>query len=109
MSRRVPFQRRRYAPSQALTAIAPQPIQNDPKKDLIQPLRNIPLPNEVESQEDAKSIRSSNPFSNLFEKIHIDDLILLGLVFLFIDEGRNEPEDDFLPVILLYLFLAGRD
>ncbi|MCX7710046.1 MAG: hypothetical protein N2484_09360 [Clostridia bacterium] len=108
MYRRVPFRRRRYVPSQALTAIVPQVIPEEPKKDLIQ-LKNIPLPNEVESREDTKVSARSNPFSNIFKRIRIDDLILLGLVFLFLDEGRNEPEDDFLLVILLYLFLAGRD
>lgn len=108
MHRRLPSRNRRYIPAQTLAPVPSQPQKEEIKKNIIE-LSNIPLPNEVEYPDEKKPVQRGNPFSNIFNKIHIDDLILLGLVFLFIDEGRHEAEDDFLIVILLYLFLAGRN
>lgn len=108
MPRKLPFRNRRYAPPQALTATVPQLPHKEPKKNIAE-LSGIPLPNEMDLSHEKKAVQRGNPFANILNKIHIDDLILLGLVFLFVDEGRSEQEDDFLIVILLYLFLAGRN
>lgn len=105
MHRRPPFRSRRYLSSQALVPTA-QLQKDEPSKEALV-LNNIPLPNESDSPAAKSPSRMGSPFGNLFSKIHIDDLILLGLVLLFIDEGLNEAEDDFLIVILLYLFISG--
>lgn len=107
MYRRLPSRYRRFIQNQPLEA-EPQPPNEETGKKIVE-LKNIPLPNEAETSGNKSTARFSNPFSNILSRIRIDDLILLGLVLLFIDEGRNEAEDDFLIVILLYLFLAGRN
>lgn len=107
MYRRPPPPNRRFIPAQAIDAITPQPVKEEHKK-IVPELNTIPLPNEVESGTEHKPDRKRNPFAHILNQIHIDDLILLGLVFLLISEGLNEAEDDFLIVILLYLFIAGR-
>jgi hypothetical protein len=68
----------------------------------------IPLPNESENVEDnlLDTRGHSSAFINIFNhKIFLDEIILLGLLFLLFEEGVV---DEFLVIILLYILLTGR-
>ncbi len=73
-------------------------------------IENIPLPNENEISISAapESARNNKPMflNNFIKNIHADDLILLGLIFILVQEKL---EDDFLIIILIYLLIAGKD
>ena len=71
---------------------------------------DIPLPNETEAALDQKDsfhgIRKAQRTSILDffrQRIHIEEIILLGLIFLLLDEGI---EDEFLLLLLLYILLT---
>lgn len=70
----------------------------------------IPLPTEEEvitaPSGSARGLRLPDFLSSITERIKMDDIILIGLIFMLFMEGLD---DDFLLVILLYLLLTGRD
>jgi len=77
---------------------------------------NIPMPNEreVENFPDACDTRGSNNRSLLLSMRHIimrclsrvgiEELLLIVLILLLLDE---KTEDEYLPVILLYILISG--
>ena len=112
MHRRFPYRYRRPVQAPSDINISLDTIRESPEEKQREP-DIIPLPNESEApplpKYSPKKSRRSNPLQGIFNRISIDELILLGLIFLFLDEGLDEMEDDFLFVILIYLLLAGRD
>ncbi len=71
-------------------------------------IESIPMPNEKEISisADPESTRNNKPMflNNFIKNIHADDLILLGLIFILIQENL---EDEFLIIVLIYLLIAG--
>jgi len=80
-------------------------------------VEGIPLPNEIEEASIPKNsrkgyntpfnldfIKDITPFNLDFikNKIHIEELVLLGVIFLLLYEGIK---DDFLIVLLIYVLL----
>ncbi|HEX9058787.1 MAG TPA: hypothetical protein VF941_01265 [Clostridia bacterium] len=108
MRRGFPLRYKRYVPLKELTNNL-NPIEDNFADT------DIPLPNEAETEPEVKASERggiSFPSLSFLKKIRIDDLILLGIIVLFLDEGRGdenrgEAEDDFLIIIILYLFLSG--
>ncbi len=104
--RRGPFGSRKFA----------HPGENSTEKNSINQLKTeqsreletIPLPNEggEPSFEDSRAGKRRNAFflKNLINRISFEEIIILGLILLLFNESV---EDDFLPVILIYILLAG--
>lgn len=71
---------------------------------------NIPMPNENEKSVpvDPGQVRNHKPLSldSFIRNIHADDIILLGLIFILIQEKL---EDEFLIIVLVYLLISGRN
>lgn len=109
MYRRLPYRYRRYPLLPFMPAPLRSPAQSNIKKGPAEQ-QTIPLPNEVDLPDNSteRNEARAHPFSRLFGPLHIDDLILLGLVFLLLEEGARGIEEEFLIVILIYLFIAGR-
>lgn len=80
-------------------------VGSEPEKDEI---KKIPMPNENPTPESSKHVRANKPmlFDNLIKNIHVDDLILLGLIFILLQENV---EDEFLIIVLIYLLIVGKD
>ncbi len=93
---------RRYPVTNALTG-AGKPVPSNTTGKVI----DIPLPNTSEPSPgklEKRNRRSKLPFpASLINSIRLDDLILIGLIILLLDENV---EDDFLLIILLYIFVA---
>lgn len=66
----------------------------------------IPLPVEPERIDEPVPDELSGPrssaFSILGKKIHIEDIILFGIIFLLLDEGI---EDELMLLLLIYVFI----
>lgn len=81
------------------------PAENENSKTEI---ANIPMPNENEitAPNVPNNTRNNKPMflSNFIKNIHADDLLLLGLIFILIQENL---EDEFLIIVLIYLLVAG--
>ncbi|AUS97785.1 hypothetical protein CDQ84_13630 [Clostridium thermosuccinogenes] len=95
-------------------------IMNDEEKindgDAFQKDFRIPMPNEIDAEVSAEAdanVPSEAPSSRKYPKkqsffdvlkgrIHPDDIILIVLIFLLIDNGLK---DEFLLILLLYIFL----
>jgi hypothetical protein len=72
-------------------------------------LESIPLPTEDigHSDETINTDKKRNfSFLNMINHIPIEEVILIGLIFLLLDETL---EDDFLLIILVYILLTGID
>jgi len=74
-------------------------------------LSRIPLPTEKDANIKPKtsSLRPSAGFSDLkkfLRKIQLDDLILIGLIILL---ATDDDCDNFLLVLLVFIFLSGFD
>lgn len=87
------------------------PIHNGKNPDVsntsdYQNINFIPLPNEPEktSGYQKHDARISNPFSFLTERIKLEEIILIGLIFLLFEEGI---QDEFLLLVLVYILLTG--
>jgi hypothetical protein len=69
-------------------------------------LEDIPLPNEPENtarSENSPSERKGLFFLDIFkDKIHIEEIILVGLIFFLLNEGI---EDELLILLLIYILL----
>lgn len=73
----------------------------------VNPAAEIPLPNEIEASEvslhNSRNRTGKTSFlSNLKDRIHLEEIILLGLIFLLLDE---KVEDDFLLLLLVYILI----
>jgi len=70
-------------------------------------LDDIPLPTEIEDATDITrdSRRPKKPslLDTLKSKIKLEEIILLGLIFLLFEEGID---DEFLLILLIYILLA---
>ncbi|HEX3027837.1 MAG TPA: hypothetical protein VHT34_00685 [Clostridia bacterium] len=77
--------------------------------DMIRQKEDIPLPNQKE-QTDNAAFRNNKgfnfPFGSIFKRIGLEEIILVGLIFLLLNEGI---EDDFLLIILIYVLITGLD
>lgn len=74
-------------------------------------LSRIPLPTDKDANIRPKtsSLRPSAGFSDLkelFRKIQLDDLILIGLIILL---ATDDDCDNFLLILLIFIFLSGLD
>jgi hypothetical protein len=74
-------------------------------------LSRIPLPTDKDANIRPKtsSLRTSAGFSDLkelFRKIQLDDLILIGLIILL---ATDDDCDNFLLILLIFIFLSGLD
>ena len=74
-------------------------------------LYNIPLPTEKDNRRrpPSASFRSSGGFpdiKNLLRSIQLDDILLLGLIILI---ASDDECDNFLLVLLIFIFIAGLD
>ena len=74
-------------------------------------LSRIPLPTDKDANIRPKtsSLRPSAGFSDLkelFRKIQLDDLILIGLIILL---ASDDDCDNFLLILLIFIFLSGLD
>lgn len=85
---------------------------NTHDKSAISSINNIPLPNEADfdnsrNDNDGHIIpgRSFSLYS-LFQQIHIEELILIGLIFILLEEGIK---DELLLIVLVYILITGRD
>ncbi|MFZ5986123.1 MAG: hypothetical protein ACOYWZ_03235 [Bacillota bacterium] len=109
MYRRLP-RRRRYTASNTQPPKHFADVNKDVLEDTQKELENIPLPNEKEdsSAPPKNSARIRRPsFLNFFKKrFGADEIILIGLIFLLIEESA---EDEFLLIILIYLLVSGID
>lgn len=76
-------------------------------EEAVEKLINIPLPNEKEEAVAAefqpRELRRSSFLSFLKSRIHIEEIILLGLIFLLLEEGID---DEFLLILLIYILLG---
>lgn len=83
-------------------------LNTDMGQEIQEEIRQIPMPNEVDSlpPPPRKALDKHRPsFLDAFKnRIQLDDIILLGLLFLLLDESL---EDDLLLIILVYIFLTG--
>lgn len=93
------YRRSPYPPKQAPTA-------NTIDSDILREIEKIPLPNEAEKKDrfvtasdESRGLPALNVFGRNF---FIDDLILIGLIFLLLQE---KIEDEFLLIILAYILL----
>lgn len=74
-------------------------------KPVYKSVEDIPLPNESEevrliSETESRGLTKSG---KLLGVIGLEELILIGLIFLLINEGVN---DDFLFILLIYILLT---
>ena len=74
-------------------------------------LSRIPLPTDKDANIRPKtsSLRPSAGFSDLkelFRKIQLDDLILIGLIILL---ATDDDCDNFLLILLIFIFFSGLD
>lgn len=106
--RRYPTLGRRYVNANP----APAPAFNMgaaaiPEEIVLKEENNIPLPNEFESDPGLKRNQSlsflPNIFNRIFGRIELDDIILIGLIFILLQE---KIEDEFLLILLIYILLA---
>lgn len=83
-------------------------IKTVEKETVKNEMENIPMPNENFEAADPEPARNNKPMflDNFIKNIHADDIILLGLIFILIQEKLD---DEFLIIILIYLLVAGRD
>lgn len=105
--RRSPFYSRRY-PSMVPSASASITAEEFPIPETSKEVETVPAPNSAEEppEETPDIHRAGMPhfFNLLKDRIHLDDIILIGLIFLLLDEGM---QDDFLLILLIYILLVG--
>lgn len=71
-------------------------------------LSNIPLPTEKENKKPCDVSPSGGPFDlkSLLRCIQLDDILLFGLIILI---ATDDDCDNFLLVLLIFIFIAGFD
>ncbi len=81
--------------------------QNNPPYDTVENIKNIPMPDEdnnfTDKNRKSTPVSSPSPISRFLGNIHIDDLLIIGIILLLFDERTN---DELLIIILVYLFIA---
>lgn len=100
--------RRRQNSSRKHIPIDPDSEEEVKKPKPIKTSSNIPLPTEAEDITDQtfEDRSHSSLYIDIFKKrIFLDEIILVGLIFLLFEEGI---EDEFLLIILVYILMAGR-
>jgi hypothetical protein len=99
-----PFYLRRYA-NNALLSNQSNTNQNI-HIDTIKVTDDIPPPNNIENTSDSLTRKQTKtPFSviNFFkDKITIEEIILIGVIFILLEEGV---EDEFLLLMLVYILI----
>jgi hypothetical protein len=101
-----PFRPRKYTYSNnTLLGNAP-PKNHDVNVESLKTIDDIPLPNNIENPPDSLKLRQSKPsspfLSFLKNRITIEEIILIGVIFILIQEGV---EDEFLLLMLLYILI----
>jgi len=72
--------------------------------DISGTIDNIPLPTDMEESEfDSRDLTRTSIFDFIKSKIHIEEIILIGLIFLLLAEGIG---DEILIILLLYILLT---
>ena len=81
--------------------------ENEPPLIITKEYENIPLPNEAEIAPaplfEGEDLRNIKPLRFFGRDFYIDDIILIGVIFILLQE--QQANDEFLLLILLYLFL----
>lgn len=98
--------RRRYSSSAAQNTEHTHDTDNSMLENTSKEVKKIPLPNEKDEPAfSEKTARTKRSFlSNIFSRqLHTDEIILLGLIFLLIEERID---DDFLLIVLIYLLIS---
>ena len=72
----------------------------------IKNVQDIPLPNEIDTARNEKKNQRLSLTDFISKRFQIDEIILLGLIFLLLEERIN---DDYLLIILTYLLITGMD
>jgi len=109
--RRYPPERRKSVQADAAPSPAGAFVDESINLNDLNEIVNIPPPNKAENVpvvEKSAPLRSFRPsFVNILKnRLKIDDIILLGIIFILLSEGL---EDDFLLLLLVYILLAGRE
>jgi len=105
-----------YTPAYAKNSSGSDKKDENHDEDTLQKAFEIPMPNiadvetanetEASVPEDvySRDVRSHRQsfFNILKSRIHLDDIILIVLIFILIDDGLK---DEFLLILLLYIFL----
>jgi len=97
---------RKYSASAGESIPQPNYHENDKFSDISQDIDRIPLPNEKDEAalpDLQDSTRKINRPGILPRRLQADEIILLGLIFLLIEERID---DDFLLIILIYLLVS---
>ncbi|MBC7765129.1 MAG: hypothetical protein H7Y41_01495 [Hyphomonadaceae bacterium] len=97
---------RRYYPQGEAAAMSPEAMPTVVENVAMEDAEMI-KPQKAQSSNFTSHIVSNNPFSalqNIFCNFHMDDLILIGLLFLLL---REEIQDEFLILIVVALLLIG--
>lgn len=75
--------------------------------DIIKGADNIPLPNEeekpLEEVENEQQVHRPSILDFFKSRIHLEEIILLGLIFILLDE---KIDDDFLLIMLIYILIT---
>ncbi len=105
--RRYPYINRQYVHNKTMVPTT-DIFNSDPMVEPQKTIDDIPLPNEepleTPGRRDVRRVHPV-PFLSFFKKrIGIEEILLIGLLFLLIQEGIN---DEFLIIILLYLLFTG--
>jgi hypothetical protein len=76
----------------------------------IKEIENIPLPNELESPSEFSSIFRGGGITSIVDffktRIHLEEIIIIGLIIILIGEGIDCLEDEFLLIALVYILIA---
>lgn len=97
---------RKYSASAGENIPQPSDYENDKSRSLPKDIDSIPLPNEkdeVASPDLQESTRNTSKPGMFTRRLQADEIILLGLIFLLIEEHID---DDFLLIILIYLLVS---
>jgi len=76
-------------------------------QEIIKRIEDIPLPNLRENTSEPYERLARHfkiPFKKFFSRIGFEEILLIGLIFLFLNEGI---EDDFILIILIYVLITG--
>lgn len=97
---------RRYSASVGENVPQPSDYEDDKSRSIPKAIDSIPLPNEKDETAfpDLQEISRKTSRPGIFtQRIQADEIILLGLIFLLIEEHID---DDFLLIILIYLLVS---
>lgn len=108
--KRNPQRQRRYGYQNPAANQSAYTTTQKAEVEAIKTIEDIPLPNELESPSDfSPEYRSPGIPSiiNFFkERIHLEEIILIGVIFLLLDEGINGLEDEFLLIMLVFVLIT---